>query len=174
MKAGEAAAAVGIVAAGFLVGWSAIGAMLPEPPVPAEQPAPVEQQPVSARPVVRAVPTEITPELPEPRLVEQFNEDRAQRKVEKTEPARERPKVEVSAETAPPAPAYATEAALVEALKANPNSVDLFARTHAALKKAAYAAPAAKQRAVLQAINAANLTGDADGLARGLELLRAP
>ena len=71
-----------------------------------------------------------------------------------------------------PGPLAECEASMRD-LQANPKSVEKFAKTYSAIKKAAGALPAEKRSAVLTAINAANLTGDVDALAKGLDLLRA-
>src|SRR5262245_36145302 len=156
MQAGQIALAAALIASGFGIGWEATEALLPTKPAPEQTPAVPDTPPVA---IAQRQP-EPEPE-PDPAV-----ETKPKRRTQPPAPTRsiEEPKHS--------SPLDAPEATM-RALKASPHSVDRFAETYSAIKKASEALPAEKRSAVLATINAANLTGDVDGLEHGLELLRA-
>lgn len=179
MQAGEAGVAAVLIAVGFFVGWGATGAMLP-----AEAPATATQQPSQAleatsiaRPAARAVPKPLDHRALDPASIEAAPIMKRRLTLTPALAPQSPPQPLKQAEPQPPKQAepQPLEAADRElsALRASPKSVAQFERAYAEIKRATQTLPADRRGRVLTAINAANLTGDVEALARGLELLRA-
>jgi hypothetical protein len=152
----QGALALALLGAGFAIGWSMTGVLLPEPSTR----APKEPEVVTAvRPIATPVPLAIE-SAPPPKEI-----DKPRRRA----PA-EPPSHEVATPPSPPPPSK-SEAAMRE-LRASPTRVALFSKAYSAIKEAAEKLPPDRRNAVLGALNAANLTGDVEGLERGLALLR--